>query len=162
MKLHYILASCVVVCFGAPNSNKKITNENLDIANNLAKEKTRNAVNWLNGLLAQGEHTKDLKAGQLIHQVLNIANKNPAVKKFAKGFKPAEESNKPKITTAQYLNNLQNAGNQICQNNKVCKDTVTASIKQLRKQARQQRMMQKPVSDSMMNQINKAIPGLAA
>merc|ERR1711972_632391 len=113
MKYLYILAFGAA-CFSA----QKISDKNVDKINNAAIDQTRCAINKLNEFLNQGTHTKGIKVGQLIDIVGNQAMRNPQIRKFIRGFKPAEDGKQnslPTVTTRKYLNDNEKAFSKACE-----------------------------------------------
>merc|ERR1711972_55972 len=157
MKYLYILAFGAA-CFSA----QKISDKNVDKINNAAIDQTRCAINKLNAFLNQGTHTKGIKVGQLIDIVGNQAMRNPQIRKFIRGFKPAEDGKQnslPTVTTRKYLNDNEKAFSKACETLKYdqCKKTVTATFKKLRNEAQKQKIMNKKVNGAFMQFANKAI-----
>merc|ERR1712154_139753 len=162
MKWVYILASSAV-CFSAPNP-QKITDKNINKVQNVAIDQTRCAVNYVNALFEKGTHTKGFKFGQLIDVLGNQAMKSPQLRKFVKGFKPAEDGQQnslPKIKTSVYLNRNEAAFKKACFNNASCKQVVTATFRNLRAQARKQGILNRQVNGSVVGMVNNAIANSA-
>merc|ERR1711879_764146 len=67
MKFVNIVLLGAAGCFAFPS---QVNQNNKNQLNQGAKALTRQGLNWINGILAQGDNTKDLKAGKLLDAVV--------------------------------------------------------------------------------------------
>merc|ERR1711879_506284 len=176
MKFVNIVLLGAAGCFAFPS---QVNQNNKNQLNQGAKALTRQGLNWINGILAQGDNTKDLKAGKLLDAVVKAYVPKTYVRGLQKWFQPCVRNTRGKKhlkqcrtaggkgkgkggkvpTVRQYLKTVETDMAKTC-SGQLCHQIQEAVLKNLRANAAKNRLMDKPADNAYFTMVNKMIPGL--
>merc|ERR1711953_62045 len=161
MKFVNIVLLGAVGCFASPQNQVNQGGKSQLSAG--GKVLIRNGLNWMNGIFAQGESTKDLRAGVIASELLKTSYGKKYGRRLSRWFQPCGPKRPKKCqkvkgqrlpTVEEYLNTVQADMRKSCGTGQLCFQIQRAVIKNLRDSAKKNNLMKKPADNAYFQMVN--------